>query len=157
MANYHQGYYKLQFPEKYVGDPNQVIYRSSWEKKMFVWCEKNPSVVKWGSEIAPIVYWSEVDGKQRRYFPDIWLIVKTRAGGEQKIIIEIKPYKETQPPAQPKNKGPKAKAKYLNEVVTYQRNQDKWNAAEAFAQKHGMTFMIMTEHDMFKKKNGKQR
>jgi hypothetical protein len=27
---YHQGYYKLQNPEKYVGNPNEIIYRSSY-------------------------------------------------------------------------------------------------------------------------------
>ena len=28
---YKQGYYKVQNKEKYIGNPNLVIYRSSWE------------------------------------------------------------------------------------------------------------------------------
>lgn len=155
MGNYVQGFYNVQRPEKYVGDVNNVVFRSSWERKMFIWCENNPSVLKWGSEIAPIVYWSEVDQKQRRYFPDIWLIMKDRDGGKQKVIVEIKPHKETIPPPKPKNNGPKTKAKYLNEAIKYQRNTDKWKAAEAFAKKYGMKFVIMDEYGLGIKKRPK--
>lgn len=146
--NYIQGFYKLTKPDKYVGDPTQVIFRSSWERKMFHWCENNPSVIKWGSEIAPIRYWSEVDQKERRYFPDIWLIMQTRSHGKKRVIVEIKPHKETMPPKGPKNNGVKTKAKYLNEAMTYQRNKDKWKAAQAFADKHDMVFMILTEYEL---------
>lgn len=155
MSNYIQGFYKLTRPEKYVGDPKQVIFRSSWERKMFGWCESNPSVLRWGSEIAPIRYYSQIDGKERRYFPDIWMIVQTREGGQQKVIVEIKPHKETIPPKGPKNNGPKTKAKYLREAMTYQRNKDKWKAAEAFAKKYDMKFIIMDEYALGIKKRPK--
>jgi hypothetical protein len=36
----------------------------------------------------------------------------------------------------------------LNEVSTYSKNLAKWKAAEAFAMKHGMQFLILTEKDL---------
>lgn len=156
MPKYHQGKYKLQKPDKYVGDKDNIIYRSSWEKKMFIWCEKNTSVIKWGSEIAAIPYYSSVDSKVRRYYPDIWLIIKNKDGVEEKIIVEIKPDKETKPPLKPKRITQKSKAKYINESITYTRNQDKWKAAKEFANKHGVKFVVMNEYHLgiSKRKNG---
>lgn len=159
MRKYHQGKYTLTRPEKYAGDPKNVVYRSSWEKKMFIWCENNPSVIAWGSEIHPIMYFSKVDGKMRRYYPDVWLVFRDTDGGQQKVIVEIKPAKECKPPRAPKNpKNVHSKAKYLKEAVTYQKNKDKWDAATDFAKKHGMRFVIMDEYSLGikkRKKNGR--
>lgn len=33
-------------PEKYVGDVNNIISRSSWETKFMNWCDQNPAVIK---------------------------------------------------------------------------------------------------------------
>ncbi|MFM2010951.1 MAG: hypothetical protein RLZZ479_1342, partial [Bacteroidota bacterium] len=30
-STYRQGYYVLNNPDKYIGDPTKIIYRSSWE------------------------------------------------------------------------------------------------------------------------------
>ena len=37
-------------PKKYKGDSSQVIYRSLWERKLMVYCDKNDKVLEWGSE-----------------------------------------------------------------------------------------------------------
>ena len=39
MAKYHQGTYKVKDPNKYVGDPNNIVFRSSWELKFMNWCD----------------------------------------------------------------------------------------------------------------------
>jgi len=152
---YTQGKYKLINESKYIGDKSNIVFRSSWELKMMNWCDKNASVLKWGSEIHPIPYYSSIDNKVRRYFPDFWLLIRNTEGIEQKIIIEVKPYKETLPPTSPKKITKKSQAKYINERITYERNQDKWKAAREFAIKHNMQFKIMTEYELGIKKRGK--
>lgn len=34
QTNYKQGIYSLKNPQKYKGDPYNVVYRSSWELKV---------------------------------------------------------------------------------------------------------------------------
>lgn len=34
-GKYYQGKYKPKNPEKYVGDINNIIFRSSWERNFF--------------------------------------------------------------------------------------------------------------------------
>jgi len=152
MGKYHQGFYKPLNPSKYSGDINNIVYRSSWEKRFMLWCDKNPSVVKWGSEIYPIQYYSQVDQKVRRYFVDFFIKMRNSEGIEETLMIEIKPNKERFPPTQPKKKSHKAMQRYLDEQITYQRNQDKWKYAEAFAKKNGMKFLVMDEYNLGVKK-----
>ena len=78
-------------PKKYKGDSSQVIYRSLWERKLMVYCDKNNSVVEWGSEEIVIPYYSQLDGKMHRYYPDFYMTVKQKDGS---IIIpeKLRPY-----------------------------------------------------------------
>lgn len=155
IGNFHQGFYNPENPEKYVGDIKNIVYRSSWEKKFMKWADRNTSVLKWGSEIFFIPYYSQVDETVRRYFPDFWIEQKCNDGKIRKFIIEVKPYKERFPPAQPKRKTKKAMSRYLNELTTFQRNQNKWKYAKEFAKKHNMQFVVMDEYNLgIKKKNG---
>ena len=135
--------YLLKNPEKYIGDINNVVFRSSWEKKFMLWCEHNPSVIKWGSESFPIDYFCKVDNKVHRYFIDFFVQVKTNTGVKN-LAIEIKPLVQTKPPV----KGKKRRETYLNEVMTYQKNQDKWNAATEWAKKNDFEFMVLTEKEL---------
>lgn len=143
-----QGKYKLINPTKYVGDKANIIFRSSWELKFMNWADKNKSVLKWGSELYPIPYFSEVDAKVRRYFADFWVLFRNQNGQEEKLIIEVKPYKETVPPVQPKRKTKKSQGRFISETIIYQRNQDKWKAARIHAKKHGMEFITMDEYQL---------
>lgn len=135
-------------PEKYIGDVNNIVMRSSWEKRFALWCDNNPSVIKWNSEGHPIEYFSKADGRKRRYYIDFFLLVRKRDGTEQKIAIEIKPYSQTQPPNPPKRKTHKSEQRFLAECREYQVNQDKWEAARAWCKKNGFEFVIMTEYEL---------
>ena len=75
--------YQVKKPEKYVGDVSNVVSRSSWETKFMRWCDMNPSVELWGSEIKAIPYYSKADQKVRRYYPDFFIRVKM-TGNRQK-------------------------------------------------------------------------
>lgn len=151
----YKGKYKVKNKEKYDGDPTQVIYRSLLERTFMVYLDTNPSILSWQSEEIIIPYISPVDDKVHRYFPDFFMTYINKDDEEVSALIEIKPKKQTQPPAQPKKKHWKTKQRYLRECVTWEVNQAKWNAAYAYCQQHGYEFKILTEQEIRKYNNGK--
>lgn len=135
-------------PEKYVGDVNNIVMRSSWEKKFAIWCDSNPSVIQWNSEGMPIKYWHTVDQKVRRYYIDFFVKLRLKDGSISKLAIEVKPVAEKNPPVKPKRRTAKSEQRYINECLTYQQNQDKWRAAEEWCSQNGFKFIVMTEHEL---------
>ena len=75
--------------KKYKGNPTTIYYRSLWERKFMVYCDKNPRVLEWGSEELIIPYFLPTDGKYHRYFPDFYVKVKRADGKLKKIAILI--------------------------------------------------------------------
>jgi len=132
----YSGKYKLKKPAKYSGDPENVVYRSLWEKAAFIWCERNPSVKSWVSEEIVIPYYWDIDRRYHRYFMDL----KITFTDGRTILVEIKPEKETAPP-----KRPDKSKRYINEAMTYVKNRNKWGAAETYAKDRGWGFEIWTE------------
>jgi hypothetical protein len=138
MSN--KGRFKPKNPQKYKGDANNIIYRSTWEIKVMRYLDDNPNVIWWGSEELPIPYYSPVDKKKHRYFPDFIAKMRKADGTVMTYIIEVKPEKQTQPPTQ------KRKTKtFLQEAINYEINKAKWFAAEEFCKDHGWQFLILTE------------
>ncbi len=137
--SYMQGFFSPLNPRKYQGDRNQIIFRSSWERTAFNFCDTEKAIKKWASEEVIIPYTCPLTGKARRYFVDMW--IQTIDGKE--FLIEIKPYAQTQEPR--KGKGPKAEKRYQEEVVEYLTNQAKWKAAREFCAKRNMDFVIWHE------------
>lgn len=140
----YKGRYRVTHPEKYKGDLQEVIYRSSWELKLMKWCDTNSSVLEWGSETVIIPYKSPVDNKVHRYFVDFYIKVIDKNGVVSKYLVEVKPKKFTAPPVVPKRKT----KKFIDEVFQYGVNQAKWNAATQFCESRGMKFLILTEIDL---------
>lgn len=132
-------------PEKYMGDPTNIITRSSWEYRFFVWCDTNSAVIQYASEERVVPYICKTDNRPHRYFPDALIKVRTKSGEVKTYLVEIKPDKETRPPEQPKN--PKSKT-YINAVLTYIKNKSKWEAARAWCDQRGIQFLILTEYDL---------
>jgi len=140
MAKSYKGIYRPSYPKKYVGDPNRIVYRSLLERRFMLYCDRTEDVVNWASEEISIPYISPIDKKLHRYYPDF--IVKTAKG--RKLIIEIKPYRQTSQP-----KAPKRKTKaYLREQLEYIKNNAKWKAAKAFCEDKGFEFKIITEKEL---------
>ena len=136
---YKQGKYIPKNPSKYKGDPRNVVYRSSWEYKVMLWCDQPSSVTEWGSEEIAVPYISPVDGKRHKYYPDFYVKVNNK-----KYMVEVKPAKQTKEPKIQK----KVTKRYITEVVTYARNQAKWNAAKEFCKDYGWEFMLITEKEL---------
>ena len=40
----YSGKYNVTNKKKYKGDFDNIVYRSSWEYKVFEWCDANPKV-----------------------------------------------------------------------------------------------------------------
>ena len=87
---YHKRKFVPKNPEKYTGDPTNIIMRSSWETKFANWCDNSPHVVKWLSEETVIPYVCPTDNRVHRYFPDFYIKVKENNGKIKKYIIENK-------------------------------------------------------------------
>ena len=139
-----QNFYTPTNPEKYIGDLKEIVFRSSWERHFFQYCDSSPSVVRWSSEPFPIQYWDESSLKNRRYFPDAYVEIKEASGEIKKYLVEIKPYKQTIPPKE----GKKKTRTYVNECATYLKNKSKWQYAEEFCNKNGLKFLILTEQNL---------
>ena len=138
----YKGRYFPTNPKKYRGNPNQIIYRSLWERKVMVYCDKNDAIIEWGSEEVIVPYLSPMDGKIHRYFPDFYMKVRQSDGSTKKFIIEVKPKSQCKQPV----KNPKRRTtKWFNEVKTFAINQAKWKSAREFCEDKGMEFKIFTE------------
>ena len=138
-----QGKFTPTNPQKYVGNVNAILYRSSWELKLFKYLDRHPSVINWNSEEIVIPYIS-IDNRQHRYLPDVIAKFTTRSGTTKTVLIEVKPKSQT---VQPK-KGKKRQTTYINEMLTWGKNEAKWSAARIFCEKQGWEFVIMTEENL---------
>ena len=149
--NYRQGYFAPTHPEKYQGNPNQIIFRSAWEKSVMRYLDMTSSVVEWSSEEVIVDYWDKGNNKQRRYFPDFIIKVK-RSDGLKTIMIEVKPFAQTQPPIPPKRMTKKGQMRIIEETQTYATNLSKWEAAREYCKRRGWEFMILTEYEIYGRK-----
>ena len=143
--NYHQGRFKPNNPEKYRGDVLNIIYRSSWEKRMFQWADSNSSVLEWSSEEVIVPYLCETDNRLHRYFVDMHMKIKDANGKVSTYLVEVKPFAETLPP---ELKGKRATPRYMAEVEKFVKNQSKWKAARKYAEDRGAKFIIITEREL---------
>ena len=140
----YKGKFRPKNPGKYRGDVANIVYRSLWELRFMKWCDINPSVQEWGSEIVIVPYVSPIDRKVHRYFVDFYMKVKNKTGEPQKYLLEIKPERFTKPPEIPKKKT----KRFIDEVFQYGVNEAKWKAAFEFCEDRNMKFMILTEKDL---------
>ena len=141
----HHGKYFPRHPKKYKGNPTNIVYRSSWEKKFMNWCDLTESVSEWQSEEFFIPYRSPIDGRVHRYYPDFFVKYKDSHGKRRVLVIEVKPKKETKMPTT----NPKRRTKsWAYSVRTYAVNQAKWKAAKEFCKDNNYEFKIMTEHEL---------
>jgi hypothetical protein len=120
-----KGKYVLQNPEKYTGNVKGIIFRSMWERKFMLYCDKTPEILKWSSEEIAIPY--EYKDKHRNYYPDFYIKFETNHNTIEESIIEIKPHYQR----------------------TYGQNKAKWRFAREYCKQHNYTFKILTEKELF--------
>jgi hypothetical protein len=157
VKKYHQGWYPLTNPEKYIKPADGYMkstklydgkifiqYKSSLEKNAIKYADLNPKVLKWSQEPFCIQYIKPIDNKEHRYFVDMYI----EFVNGYKVIVEIKPYDQTIPPKKPKKMTSKQIINYKDSVMTYIVNKAKWNSASNFAKSKGLKFVILTEKQL---------
>lgn len=135
--------WKPKNPEKYVGDVNNIIARSSWEIKLLNWLDTSPSVINYNSEGLVVPYLSPIDNGPHKYYVDFLAKMRLKDGSVKTYAIEVKPKAQCLPPRKTRNKE-----RMITEVTTYVVNQAKWNHAKAFCEKLGIAFLVLNEEDL---------
>lgn len=146
--NYKQGLFKPKFPNKYIGDSSNIVFRSGWERRVMQYLDENTNIVRWASEEIIIPYISPIDNRPHRYYPDFYVEARAADGTTKKMLLEVKPKAQSVPPKAPARRT----KRYLSEVMTYGVNQAKWEAARDFCIDKGWEFKVITEAELFRKK-----
>jgi hypothetical protein len=142
----YKGYFKPKNPQKYKGDPSNIVYRSRWESLLMKYLDDHPDIIQWSSEEIIIPYRSPIDNRIHRYFPDFYVKKRNKNGDIEISLIEVKPAAQTRPPVL--QEGKTKSKKYINEVMTWGVNSAKWEAADQFCKNRGWTFLIFTEKEL---------
>ena len=132
--------YNPKNKSKYIGNPLKIICRSLWERRVCKYLDENKNIIRWGSEEIAIPYYSPVDKRVHKYYPD-FIVEKRTPRGIETLIIEVKPKKQTVEPERKKKK----KSTYIKECMTYSVNESKWKAARKVCKEKGWNFVILTE------------
>ena len=143
-----KGLFTPKNPEKYAGDPKNIVYRSSWELTLMRRFDLDPNITSWASEEFCIPYNDRATGKLRRYFPDFVIKRRDKDGKIQVIVIEVKPHAQSVPP----EKGNKTGKRYLAECKTFATNYSKWEYAVRFCAQKGWKFVVLTEREIYGRK-----
>jgi len=146
MANYTQGYYTVLNGDKYVGRGTPK-YRSGWELTLMRFCDNHPSIINWASESLRIPYINPFTGKQTFYVPDFMIMYQDKNGQKRTEIIEVKP----------KNQAVIGLARSQQQKAAVVLNMAKWEACKAWCKKHGATFRVLTEEDIYNRMGEKKR
>jgi len=167
-AKTKQGYYRVKNRDKYIGDPNLVVYRSSWEFAFAKWCDASPSVLRWSSEPIKIPYYDRVSKLNeckkmgldpnnpknwvvKNYNTDFWVEVDKGNNVYERWFIEVKPKTKLRKPVPPLRGAPlKEQRKFNNQAKEYLINEAKFAALKSWADKHNSKFYIFTEDIMMK-------
>jgi len=165
-AKTSQGYYNASNKEKYIGDPNLIIYRSSWEFAFCKYLDMSPSVKRWSSEPISIPYYDRVSKLEecarlgldpnspanwqvKNYNTDFWYEVDKGDGKYEKIFVEIKPAHKLKKPVPPTKDAPLKVQRIFNTAAReYLINEAKFAALKAWAEKNGSKFYVFTEHTL---------
>ena len=144
----YKGKYKVKNRSKYVGAVDNVVYRSSWERRFMVYADNNKNIIKRNSEELVIPYVSPLDGRTHKYFPDFWIQILEHSGKIVTSVIEVKPKTQCQPPKM--GKTAKSKYRYLREMKTWKVNEAKWEHCQEFCDDKKWQFKILTEDQLVK-------
>lgn len=121
---FKQGYFDSANPTKYKG-PRPIIYRSSYEYRFMLYCERERRIIEWSSEPFAIQYASP-SGKAHKY----WIDFVIKYDDDTIWLIEVKPYSQTIP----------------QNNATFKKNAAKWTAAKQYCEsREKYQFSIVTE------------
>jgi len=103
-----------------------AIYRSLWERKFMLYCDRSDAVMYWSSEKVEIPYYDPTTNRWRTYYPDFFLTYVNERYEPVDKVVEIKPQLQTK----------------------WQINKAKWKYAEEFCKERGWEFQVLTEREI---------
>jgi len=139
MSTYLQGRYTPTNPNKFEGDLNNIVFRSSWELRCLQYFDAHPAITKVMSEEIKIPYWNPVKRRPANYFPDFYIELRDRQGNIRRELIEVKPH------AQIVEQRKETTYASLTRAVNYA----KWEAASKWCKERGVNFRILSEKEIF--------
>mgnify|MGYP003628179872 FL=1 len=143
-SGYVQGFFPINECKKYQGK-GPIIFRSSWERKFCIYCERTPDIEAWSSESVKVKYFNPSDNKYHTYYPDY--LVRLTNG--KTFLVEVKPKSQLKKPNKPKRQTPKTIKSYKWAYNAWMLNMLKKEAAEHFCKSRNWKFLLVTE-DFFK-------
>ncbi len=159
MSKFKQGKIETSSLKGYNGKARVIHLRSSYEFKAVRMLEQLyllKRIKGWCNEETIIQYHYSLDGKSHRYYMDLTIITND----DRIILIEVKPYSQTIAPKKPKTfKNEKQQVNYQNQVATFIKNKEKWEATQEYCNKmnqkigpNSYSFLIWTENELSIKK-----
>lgn len=138
-----QGFFIPKHPLKCMNimetnEPQPIVYRSGWEKQFAEWCDSTSAIYRWGSEIIRILYKDPIKNKMSFYTPDFYIEYLDDLKRVRKVLIEIKPLKETS--LKETSNG------YDRLMVS--KNSMKWASAIQYCKKRGIEFKVLHERNL---------
>lgn len=132
--NWKQGRVRVTKKDNgYYKDEGVIPYRSSYELKAIKYVTmlyKAGRIKEWQYEESIFEYYFPLDNKNHRYFMDFTV---TLIDGTV-VFIEVKPFSEVIPPKKPRSG--KETNSYQQSVVTWVKNQSKWQAVEKWCKEN---------------------
>lgn len=130
-----------------------LYFRSGLEEKMMIHLDMNPKILLWGAECIEIPYTrKERDMKngvykisEHRYYPDFYYEYASSKGVTKKVVVEVKPFSQTQPPVAKSNPTTKQLRNLEYDVKEYNKNLAKWKEVVEYCKRKGFEFQIITE------------
>ncbi len=164
--NYHNGNFIPKNIEKVMKLNNQggVFYRSSWEQRIMIWLDSNPSIKKWTAESIEIPYQvseynnGDLNLKSRRYYPDFYYEIEDKNGEITKVVAEVKPmaeYNDVLLLSEKKFDIKKDASLKQLKSIEYRfkmanKNLAKWETIIKYCKLKGWKFIVITEQHLKK-------
>ena len=121
-----------------TSEPQPIVYRSGWEKQFAEWCDSTDAIIRWGSEVIRILYKDPIKNKMSFYTPDFYIEYLDNNKKLKKVLIEIKPLKET---------TLKESSNGYDKLMVA-KNSMKWAAAINYCKKRDIEFKVMHERNL---------
>lgn len=117
------GRFKPSNANKYKGNVKKITYRSLWERRFMLYCDRSDQVTTWSSEELHITYVSPKDNKWHNYYPDFLI----EASDGRTIMVEIKPQHQWK----------------------WAVNQAKWDSAKEFCEANNWQFVVLGQKELY--------
>ena len=138
-----QGFFVPKHPLKWINimeteEPQPIVYRSGWEQQFYNWMDNTSAIYRCGVELIRILYKDPIKNKMSFYVPDAYIEYLDDLKRVRKVLIEIKPLKETS----------LKETSTCYDKLMVAKNSMKWAAAIQYCKKRGIEFKVMHEHNL---------